>query len=150
MDGIVQPNTVTCFDVTMKILHCRLGRIVLLSTSVFTALTMNLVAIARDNGAGIGYSSSRDVSYCSTSLTAADRNARINVRHGPGTVYEAEHYGLFNDWVDILNENGNPNVWMSGEDNEGYSWYQIGFPASRAYGWVREDFLRFPPDECRN
>ena len=123
---------------------------VLLGTSMLTVLSMNSVAIARDTGAGVGYSSGRDVSYCSTSLTANERTAQINVRHGPGTVYEAEHYGLVNDWVDILNREGNPNVWMSGQDSDGYSWYQIGFPESRAYGWVREDFLQFPPGECRN
>ncbi|MEM9212944.1 MAG: hypothetical protein AAGD25_01075 [Cyanobacteria bacterium P01_F01_bin.150] len=117
---------------------------------MLTVLSTNSAAIARDNGAGIGYSSSRDVSYCSTSLTARELDAQINIRHGPGTAYDAEHYGLVDDWVDILNQNGNPNAWMSGFDNEGYSWYQIGFPASRAYGWVREDFLSLPPDECRN
>ena len=128
----------------------KLGLNILVGAGVFTLLSWNSVAIARDNGAGIGYSSSRDVSYCSTSLIAQERDARINIRHGPGTVYEAEHYGVVNDWVDILNRDGNPNVWMSGEDNEGYDWYQIGFPKSRAYGWVRGDFLQFPPDECRN
>ncbi|MEB3231242.1 MAG: hypothetical protein VKJ64_09550 [Leptolyngbyaceae bacterium] len=107
-------------------------------------------AIARDNGAGIGYSSQQDVSYCSTYLTARDQGARINVRQGPGTNYESQHYGLQNDWIDILNRNGNPNEWMYAGDGQGYTWYQIGFPSSRAYGWVREDFVQLPPAECRN
>ena len=134
----------------MAVISKRMQLGAILATSMLTVLSIPSAAIARDNGAGIGYSSRRDVSYCSTSLTAREREAEINVRHGPGTVYAAEHYGLVNDWVDILNQNGNPNAWMSGQDNDGYSWYQVGFPESRAYGWVREDFLIFPPEECRN
>ena len=130
--------------------HARVGLSLMLGMGLFTAMSWNEAAIARDSNAGIGYSSRRDVSYCATTLTARERNAQINVRHGPGTVYEAQHYGLVNDWVDILNLDGNPNIWMSGQDNNGYTWYQIGFPSSRAYGWVREDFLSFPPSECRN
>lgn len=134
----------------MDIRHARIGLSILLGIGLYSALSWDSVAIARDTAAGTGYSSRRDVSYCSTTLTAQERDAQINVRHGPGTVYDAEHYGLVNDWVDLLNRDGNPNVWMSGQDNDGYSWYQIGFPESRAYGWVREDFLQFPPEECRN
>ncbi|NET52416.1 MAG: hypothetical protein F6K09_28130 [Merismopedia sp. SIO2A8] len=72
------------------------------------------------------------------------------IGEGPGTVYNERHYGYAGDWVDILNNNGDPNVWQSGQDRSGYIWYQIGFPASQAYGWVREDFLSFPPEQCRN
>lgn len=123
---------------------------VALGTSLATLGAWSEAAIARDNGAGIGYSSQQDVSYCSTYLTARDQGAQINVRQGPGTNYEAQHYGLRNDWVDILNRNGNPNEWMYAGDDRGYTWYQIGFPTSRAYGWVREDFVQLPPAECRN
>ncbi|MGK7890916.1 MAG: hypothetical protein AB4042_16420 [Leptolyngbyaceae cyanobacterium] len=121
-----------------------------LGSSVVAVAAFNGVAIARDNGAGVGYSPQRDVSYCSTYLTARDRGAEINVRQGPGTNYTAQHYGIRGDWIDILNRNGNSNVWMFAEDDRGDTWYQIGFPASRAYGWVREDFVHLPPAECRN
>lgn len=118
--------------------------------SLVATLSLGNAAIARDRGAGIGYSSARDVSYCSTTLTAQDEGARINIRQGPGTGYEAQHYGIEGDWIDILNRNGNPDWWMDAEDNQGYIWYQIGFSSSRAYGWVREDFVELPPIECRN
>lgn len=137
-------------EVAIKRFQPRVSVSMMLGISLWAGLSWKDMAIARDTDAGVGYSNSRDVSYCSTSLIAREQDARINVRHGPGTVYDVEHYGLVNDWVDILNRNGNPNVWMSGQDKDGYSWYQIGFPESRAYGWVREDFLRFPPEECRD
>lgn len=107
-------------------------------------------AIARSAGAGVGYSSQTDVSYCSTYLTSQDTGSRINVREGPGTNFSAQHYGLTNDWVDILNRNGNPSNWMSAQDGQGFTWYQVGFPSSRAYGWVRSDFVSIPPAQCRN
>ncbi|MEB3357660.1 MAG: hypothetical protein VKK04_13105 [Synechococcales bacterium] len=121
-----------------------------LVASLASVVLMPADALARTAGAGVGYSGQTDVSYCATRLTSRDRNTRINVREGPGTNFEARHYGLSNDWVDILNRNGNPNNWMSAQDGTGYTWYQVGFPASRAYGWVREDFVALPPVECRN
>ncbi|NEQ99300.1 MAG: SH3 domain-containing protein [Cyanothece sp. SIO2G6] len=119
-------------------------------SSLVALASLGEVAIARDNSAGIGYSSQQDVSYCSTYLTARDQGAQINVREGPGNNHGVRHYGLRNDWIDILNRNGNPNEWMYAGDERGYTWYQIGFPASRAYGWVREEFVQLPPAECRN
>jgi hypothetical protein len=108
-------------------------------------------AAALAQGAGIGYQVS-DTSYCSTELYTEDYNGRVNVREGPGLGYEARHYGVDGDYVDILraSRGGDPNEWAAAEDRSGYIWYQVGFPASRAYGWVREDFLVLPPTECRN
>ncbi|NET54547.1 MAG: hypothetical protein F6K09_39965 [Merismopedia sp. SIO2A8] len=85
---------------------------VVLGTGVFTALSTGAAAIARGNTAGVGYSSRSDVSYCSTSLTANDPNSPINIREGPGTVYNERHYGYAGDWVDILNNNGDPTIYL--------------------------------------
>ncbi|HBE58443.1 MAG TPA: hypothetical protein DEG17_18290 [Cyanobacteria bacterium UBA11149] len=104
----------------------------------------------RGNGAGLGYSSSQDISYCSTTLKSRERDSQINVRQGPGINYAIQHYGYGGDMVDILNNQGNPNQMKSARDGEGFLWYQVGFQISRAYGWVREDFLTIPPIECRN
>lgn len=54
--------------------------------------------------------------------------------------------GLF--YGDYLN--GNPRDWMSAQDGQGFTWYQVGFPSSRAYGWVRGDFVSLPPAQCRD
>ena len=107
-------------------------------------------ADARGQGAGIGYSPSKDGTYCSTKLTSKETGTRINLREGPGTGYGARHYGLPGDRVDFLSLNGNPNRWMSRKDSAGQIWYQVGFPSSHAYGWVRADFVQLPPTECRN
>lgn len=120
-----------------------------IGTTIVTVLTVSPGALARDNGAGIGYSVS-DVSYCSTTLKAQDRQAQINIRQGAGTQFRAVHYGYPGDWVDILNYRGNPREWRRAQDTQGYTWYQVGFPTSRAFGWLREDFLTIPPEECRD
>ncbi len=114
------------------------------------ALTWSSVAEARGRGAGVGYTPAKDGSYCTTRLTAQDKNSRINLREGPGTGYKTRHYGLKGDTVDFLRQNSDPNDWMQAKDASGKTWYQVGFPKSRAYGWVRADFVQLPPVECRN
>ena len=126
----------------------RIGRCLCVALLSVNALAQ--VAIARDRGAGIGYSNQSDVSHCATSLVTETEGDRINIRQGPSTDYDAQHYGLSGDWIDLLNRDGNANVWLFDQDDEGYSWYQVGFPNSRAYGWVRVDLLELPPEECRN
>lgn len=117
---------------------------------IISVLTASPDTSNRGNGAGLGYSSSQDTSYCSTTLTSRERGSQINVRQGPGINYAIQHYGYPGDMVDILNNQGNPNNFKSARDGEGFRWYQVGFQISRAYGWVREDFLTLPPIECRN
>lgn len=114
------------------------------------ALAWGPVAEARGGGAGVGYSPAKDGTYCTTRLTAQDKSSRINLREGPGTRFKIRHYGLKGDTVDFLRQNGDPNTWMQEADASGNIWYQVGFPKSRAYGWVREDFVQIPPVECRN
>jgi hypothetical protein len=120
-----------------------------IGAAIASALTISTAAFARDRGAGVGYIE-YDLSYCSTYLTSWDQGSPINLRQGPSTGYQIQHYGYGGDWVDILNANNNPNQWMSGQDSQGYLWYQVGFPSSGAYGWVRADFLQLPPAQCRN
>lgn len=127
----------------MKIQPC-------LGLGLAIALMWGSNADARGRGAGIGYSPAKDGTYCSTALKANDAQSRINLREGPGTNYAIRHYGRAGDRVDFLSSHGDPNKWLMGQDQNGSTWYQVGFPKSRAYGWVRADFVRLPPVECRN
>jgi Bacterial SH3 domain len=70
-----------------------------------------------------------------------------DVREGAGVDYSITHYGMPGDTVHFLNRDGNPKELMVEEDVNGVSWYQVGFPDSGAYGWVRRDFVR--QTECR-
>jgi hypothetical protein len=115
--------------------------------ATIAVMTHPSIAQARSAGAGIGYNSSVDTSYCSAVLIATNPNSRINVREGSGVNYETIHYGMPGDSVDFLNRDGNPKEIMVEEDANGVKWYQIGFPESSAYGWVRRDFVR--QTECR-
>ncbi len=113
-----------------------------------TMMVMNAsIAQARGVGAGVGYSLSEDVSYCSGYLDAEDSKSRINLRQGPGTNYAIAHYGLPGDMVDFLNRDGDPKELLVEDDTDGVRWYQVGFRESGAYGWVRRGFVR--QDECR-
>jgi hypothetical protein len=129
----------------MKIKQC-LG----IGLGLAIVLSFAPVAEARGQGAGTGYTPAKDGTYCSTKLVARDAKAQINLREGPGTTYKAVHYGLSGNKVDFLSQNGNPKKWMSRKDSSGKVWYQVGFPTSRAYGWVRADFVQLPPVECRD
>ncbi|GEM_PF-1143211 len=123
-----------------------------LVTGLGLAIVLSSASVveARGQGAGTGYSPSKDGTYCSTKLLAQDAKARINLREGPSTAYKARHYGLPGDRIDFLRQNSDPKQWMSRKDGSGKVWYQVGFPTSRAYGWVRADFVQLPPVECRD
>lgn len=82
----------------------------------------------------------REQSHCSARLTANEFNARITLRSGPGTQYGSRGYGVVGDLVYLLTEVGPPEV-DSVVDNQGLTWFRVGFPRSRAIGWIREDFL---------
>lgn len=114
------------------------------------ALTWSSVAEARGRGAGVGYTPTKDATYCSAQLTAQNKTARINLREGPGTNYKARHYGLRGDTVVFLRQGSDPNVRMEAQDASGKTWYQVGFHKSRAYGWVRADFVLLTAMECWN
>jgi uncharacterized protein YgiM (DUF1202 family) len=122
-------------------------KIGLIGLGVTIAMMNASIAQAMSGGAGIGYSLSQDVSYCSGYLTAEDSNSRINLREGPGKDYAIAHYGMSGDMVDFLNEAGNPQVLMVADNEDGTRWYQVGFRESGAYGWVRGNFVR--QHECR-
>jgi Excalibur calcium-binding domain/Bacterial SH3 domain len=66
-------------------------------------------------------------------LVGSEPGSRVNVRDGAGTSYYARHYGLVGDRVSVL---------ASTRSGDGYTWYQIQFPASGAIGWVRGDFVQ--------
>jgi SH3-like domain-containing protein len=128
---------------SMKIRQC-------VGLGLAIALTWGAAADARGRGAGVGYTPSKDGTYCTTRLVAQQAKAQINLREGPGTNYKTRHYGISGDTVDFLNQNSDPSSWMQAKDANGKVWYQVGFPKSRAYGWVRSDFVKLPPVECRN
>ncbi len=88
-------------------------------------------------------------SYCQATLKAQERGARINIREGAGLNSRVLHYGIAGDRVMLLREtaNGDPERLAIRTDTQGYSWYRVGFPKTRATGWVRSDF--FEP-ECFN
>ena len=124
-----------------------LQKVVLIGLVPLMLLMNGAIAQAREVGAGVGYSLSEDVSYCSGYLDAEDSKSRINLRKGPGTNYAIAHYGLRGDKVDFLNRDGDPKELMVEDDTNDVRWYQVGFRESGAYGWVRRDFVR--QDECR-
>lgn len=87
--------------------------------------------------------------YCQADLRADNPKARINVREGAGQNFRVRHYGVVGDRVMLLRErrNGPPEDIATRTDRQGYSWYRVGFPETRATGWVRSDFL---VEECFN
>ncbi|HIK28420.1 MAG: SH3 domain-containing protein [Oscillatoriaceae bacterium SKW80] len=88
-------------------------------------------------------------SYCEATLRGKQRDARINVREGAGLNYRVLHYGISGDRVMLLREtaNGDPEKLAVRTDKQGYNWYRVGFPKTRATGWVRGDLLE---PECFN
>lgn len=88
-------------------------------------------------------------SYCQATLKGRQRGGRINVREGAGTNYRVLHYGISGERVILLREkpNGDPERLAVRADKQGYNWYKVGFPKSRATGWVRSDLLE---PECLN
>lgn len=83
--------------------------------------------------------------HCIAHLTASDRNARITLRSGPSTSTRSLGYGLVNDFVYLIT-NSPPELDYA-VDQDGYSWYRVEFPESRAKGWIRSDFLNI---HCRH
>lgn len=58
--------------------------------------------------------------------------SRVNIRSAPSTTASTPSYGLVGDRVVVLEQ-------TLGEDDR--TWYFVEFPASKARGWVREDFV---------
>lgn len=58
---------------------------------------------------------------------------QVNVRSRPSTSAPAPSYGLVGDRVEIID---------SAVGSDGYRWYFVRFPESRAEGWIRSDFIR--------
>ncbi|MEO1095785.1 MAG: SH3 domain-containing protein [Cyanobacteria bacterium J06638_28] len=78
--------------------------------------------------------------FCVAELEAENSDARINLRAGPSTTYEIVSYGTPGDFVHLVTQNPpEPNI---AEDSEGFLWYRVGFPKSKAVGWIRADFLQ--------
>lgn len=65
--------------------------------------------------------------------------SQINLRSQPSTRASSPSYGIPGDRVNILNET---------RGTDGYVWYYVEFPQSRARGWVRGDLLQ--PDSGNN
>jgi hypothetical protein len=64
-------------------------------------------------------------------LTANDDQAHINVRESPSVNSPAPSYGVVGD-----------RVWASETAQAGgYTWYHVGFPKTKASGWIRGDFV---------
>jgi len=106
------------------------------SVLVLALTTLSLVA----NHSLISAQSSRQRSICTATLIADSPSARINLRSGAGTNYKNQGYGLVGDFVYILS-NSPPEADYR-EDSQGYIWYRVEFPKSKAMGWIRQDFLR--------
>lgn len=66
-------------------------------------------------------------------LTASDPNAQINLRENPSSSSRSLGYGLVGDRVVILSQT---------RGTDGYWWYRVQFPQSRAVGWIRSDLIR--------
>jgi hypothetical protein len=66
-------------------------------------------------------------------LTGQQSGSRINVRSAPSTSAPIQHYGLVGDTVTVLQERSS---------SDGYTWFLVQFPGSRATGWVRGDFVQ--------
>lgn len=77
---------------------------------------------------------------CVAELISKDTNAQINLRSGAGVEQKIVGYGLPGDLVYILG-NKPPEPDVAG-DKQGKVWYRVGFPQSKAVGWIRQDFLK--------
>ena len=65
-------------------------------------------------------------------IRSSNPNARINLRYAPTTNSQKLGYGLVGDGVTVLEQ-------TYGRD--GYTWYKVQFPRSKAIGWIRGDFI---------
>jgi hypothetical protein len=66
-------------------------------------------------------------------LTAKEPDAQIDYRDGPSDQAYKIHYGLAGDRVKILE---------SSAMTDGYIWYNVLYPRTRARGWIRGDFIQ--------
>lgn len=66
-------------------------------------------------------------------LTAKEPGEKIIVYTGAGTNFEGRYYGVVGERVIVLDE-------TMGKDS--HTWYQVQFPQSDTYGWIRSDFIR--------
>lgn len=103
------------------------------------ALVITTLCLVSGKDSEVLAQSSRQRSICTATLTADSRSARINLRSGAGTNYSSRGYGLVGDFVYILS-NSPPEADYR-KDSQGYIWYRVEFPKSKAMGWIREDFL---------
>jgi hypothetical protein len=69
-------------------------------------------------------------------LTARDPHAQINIRLFPTLTSPSPHYGLVGDRVEVL---------KTSVRNGGSRWHLVRFDASKASGWVREDYIILQP-----
>ncbi|NJR40846.1 MAG: SH3 domain-containing protein [Leptolyngbyaceae cyanobacterium CSU_1_4] len=72
-------------------------------------------------------------SLADTATIQASLGSRVNVRAEPSTTSLILHHGLGGDRVNVLNQTNAP---------DGFVWYFIEFPTSRARGWIRGDLLK--------
>lgn len=65
-------------------------------------------------------------------LRGNNPDSQINLRSAPTTNSRKLGYGLVGDSVTILERSRGSN---------GYTWYKVQFPRSKAIGWIRGDFV---------
>lgn len=107
------------------------------ATTLISLTSLQLISPANATSIDSAASYTNVVDYHASSTydvpgELAFTNARINVRTGPGTNYDVQHYGLKGDRITILNQ-----AW--GKD--GCQWWYLRFNESGAKGWVREDLV---------
>lgn len=81
----------------------------------------------------------KERSVCIAELRGNDPKTQINLRSGPSTDKENVGYGIPGDLVYLLSKSP-PEIDLA-TDNQGNTWYRVGFPSTGASGWIRADFL---------
>jgi hypothetical protein len=87
--------------------------------------------------------SERDVFCGLARLIGKQPGSQITLRSGAGTNYPSQGYGLVGDRVAVLylDKRHNNIDHQLFYDSGGHVWYKVGFPKSRAVGWIRGDFV---------
>ncbi len=75
---------------------------------------------------------SKSSSSCEAQLTAQNPSSLVNLRAEPTIASTLRGYGLVGDRVSVLDQT---------QGFDGYTWYNVQFPRSRAIGWIRGDLL---------
>lgn len=83
---------------------------------------------------------SKSASTCDAQLTAQNPDSQINLRAAATTASAIRGYGLVGDRVSILDQT---------RGYDGYTWYNVRFPSSRAEGWIRGDLVNILDREER-